>query len=256
MGLSEQQLGRLAAFIAELGEHPGEDVLQDAVQELRKQAPALHHTVFSAGYARGQEKGEKKARAQPALPADREVAMRAELDTLKAQVEAERHARVEAEVARAAEQLGLNGTWVANELAAGWRTGTLSFDSAGQVEVQGVVPAAGESGLAAYTRMLKGRCPPELVRSSADRGAGTGGDRGAGGSGQTQAQQYAAGFQKHRDAVPNPLAPPAPTANTLGASPRYHSPADALLPLIQGRVLEREMAALQGEAAQSSPKKE
>lgn len=233
MALTELQQGRIAAAIAELGENPDEALLREAAGEIQKQLPALHQIVFHQGWQRGEERAAKKHAADLAalkgttLPADREVALRTELDQLRAQVDLERRGRVEAELVRATEGMGLNSTWVSNELNAAWRTGTLSFDASGQVEAQGVAPAPGESALAAYARVLKGRCPPELVKSNGDRGSDTGQDRG-GASGSTLAQRLVPEFQRQRDARVNPLAPTAP-ANPLATGPAYSSPADALL---------------------------
>lgn len=255
MGLTEQQVGRIAAAIAELGEAPDEALLREAATEIQKQLPALHQIVFHQGWQRGEERAAKKHAADLAalkgttLPADREVALRGELDTLRAQVDSERRARVEAELTRTTEAMGLNTTWVSNELNAAWRTGTLTFDASGQVEAQGIAPAPGEGTLAAYARTLKGRCPPELIRSNGDRGSDTGQDRG-GASGSTLAQRLVPEFQRQRDARVNPLAPTAP-ANPLAAGPAYSSPADALLKIGLSRLVGQAI-----EQARTTPTKE
>jgi hypothetical protein len=117
MALSEQQLGRLAAFIAELGEHPTEETWHDAKQALQQQTPELFQSIFGDGFQRGEAKAEKRfkpelerlrAQRPPGLSADQELAvhqreaeLRGRLDGLTAQVETERRDRVRAEVERA-----------------------------------------------------------------------------------------------------------------------------------------------------------
>jgi hypothetical protein len=104
-----------------------------------------------------------------------------------------------------------------------FRTGGLALDQTGKLEASGITPAEGQSVVAAFAQSLKARCPPSLIASTADRGAGTGGDVGT--LGRSYAEQLAAQFQANRDGVSNPYVPTPPS----GATPAAPGPAGSSL---------------------------
>jgi hypothetical protein len=195
MGLTEQQLGRLAAFVAELGENPSNEVLREAGAALKDQAPQMYTAIFHGGFHEAESRWKERAqraeaeltrRSTGSLPLEQQMA------DLRSTMERERRGRITAEIFSVLTAKGIDADWAENQLERDWRTGALAMDAAGALEASGIRPGEGQTVAAAYVETLAKRCPPKWIASRGDTGSHTGQDRGAGGAQSLVAQHIAA----------------------------------------------------------------